>query len=292
MNQQPNFGGDPLMLNPQMGFGSAAGAYAPVNQADDVGRGGGGSPNAQPDVFSQGGPAASIQSTTAMNLAFFGASVSIVANSLIAAIAMFCTGQVVDTLEMVYFIAFGSVLGVLDTPVLKAIKFVEDMKFATQKYIHFLTRVTGKGVTFIFLSASLFCSMWTNLEAGLLLFFAVTLCFFAFCVGLAALTLGTMKSQKLNKARSHLAQGVLDNRYPFHATTFRGEEGGLTPQEFNNLTTENGGFRWEEADLRLIFNALTVHPAWRTAAAAAQPPQPKISKQDLQQWVVSGGVML
>merc|ERR1719401_1616356 len=122
-------------------------------------------------------------------------------------------------------------------------------------------------------------------------FLAVVLCLFPTAVGLIAIVIGIMKSQKLNKARQHLAMGALEQRYDQWAQTYRGPQGGLTPGEFNSLTMENGGFKWEDADLKLIFNALVSNPAWRinqptNMTAGGRPmDEPKIPKEDLKSWV-------
>merc|ERR1719343_1939469 len=104
---------------------------------------------------------------------------------------------------------------------------------------------------------------------------------------MAAIVIGIMKSQKLSKARKHIEQGALEQRYVQWAQTYPGPHGGLTPQEFNNLTMENGFFKWEDADLKLIFNALVSNPAWRINAnnqsgvGGRAMDEPKIPKEDL-----------
>jgi len=210
-----------------------------------------------------------------------------------ALICFFATflSSMVDALEMAYVFCFAGVLAVMDTPYFNRIKAVEDVRSGISKYVNFLTRLTGKGCIMLFLSSSLFATMWANLSSHFLLFLAVVLCCFAFGVGLIGVTLGVMKSQKLNKARSHLAQGVFENRYPYHATTFRDQPGGLTPQEFNALTTENGGFKWEDADLKLICSALVIQPSWRPGTGVGTG-QLRIPKEDIQTWLANGGALL
>merc|ERR1712151_684716 len=156
------------------------------------------------------------------------------------------------------------------------------------KYVNLLTRVTGKGVTFVFVGSCLFSGMWDNLQGGFMLFLAVVLCLFPTVVGFISIVIGIMKSQKLSKARKHVALGALEQRYDQWAQTYRGAMGGLTPAEFNGLTMENGGFRWEDADLKLIFNALVSNPAWRINSSPQQSgaprtvaDEPKIPKEDL-----------
>merc|ERR1712050_677533 len=141
--------------------------------------------------------------------------------------------------------------------------------------------------------------MGDNMESPAMRFFAVVLCLFPTGVGVIAIVIGIMKSQKLSKARKHIAMSALDQRYDQWANTYRGAMGGLTPAEFNGLTMENGGFKWEDADLKLIFNALVSNPAWRinspaqyNAGGATTGEDPKIPKEDLMAWVRGGVVWL
>jgi len=205
----------------------------------------------------------------------------------------------IDFLETSYLLLFGGVLAVLDTPFFKTIKAMGDLKMYIGKYINLLTRVTGKGLAFLFVGSLLFSTMWDNLDGGLLLFLAVVLCIVPAAVGMAAIAIGVMKSQKLSKARKHIEQGALEQRYDYYAQTYRGPQGGLTPAEFNTLTMENGGFKWEDADLKLIFNALVSNPAWRidvsaqsTAGTRTTSDEPKIPKEDLMAWIKGGMVWL
>jgi len=97
--------------------------------------------------------------------------------------------------------------------------------------------------------------------------------------------------------------GTLEQRYNEWAQTYpdlQGSQGGVTPLEFNQLTMDIGGFKWEDADLKLIFNALVSNPAWRINAASTQggpggrssADEPKIPKEDLMSWVKGGMVFL
>uniref|UniRef100_A0A7S2DQV4 Uncharacterized protein n=1 Tax=Alexandrium andersonii TaxID=327968 RepID=A0A7S2DQV4_9DINO len=168
---------------------------------------------------------------------------------------------------------------------------ISDMKMYIGKYVSILTRVSGKGLAFIFLGSSLFCGMWNNVEGGFQKFLAVVLCLGPLVVGIAALVIGIMKSKKLNQAKRMLDFNTLDARYDNWARTYPGPQGGLAPQEFNNLTAEAGVPRWEEADLKLIFNALVSNPTLRmTAPSASGDTEAKIPREDLKSWV-SGSVV-
>jgi len=251
-----------------------------------------------------------IQSPSRMNLVFFAGACCLISGSLIGfMVALFRFG-LVDVIEMAYIFIFGVILAVLDTPFFKTIKAMGDFKMYIGKYINILLRVTGKGLAFLFLGSDLFCVLWElgrDDEASshvLIQVFAVLACFIPVVVGLAAIVIGIMKSWKLQKARKHIEMaGTLEQRYNEWAQTYRdvqGSQGGLTPLEFNQLTMDNGGFKWEDADLKLIFNALVSNPAWRINAASTQggpggrsaADEPKIPKEDLMSWVKGGMVFL
>jgi len=271
-------------------------------------QGGGGYPQQQGGYPQQGYPqqpnAASnslrqMQTTTSMNLVFFAAACCVMVGSSIGGLFLFFAFQLVDFLLMSYLFIFGALLAALDTPFFKTIKAMGDLKMYIGKYINLLTRVTGKGVAFMFLGSTLFATMWNNLEGGFMRFLAVVLCLVPFGVGVTAVVIGVMKSQKLSKARRHLEMSNIEQRYDQFAQTYRGPHGGLTPTEFNSLTMDSGGFKWEEPDLNLIFNALVTNPAWRISAAAQSgagqrlpTEDPKIPKDDLLAWVKGGTTWL
>jgi len=242
-----------------------------------------------------------MQTTTSMNLVFFFAACCVMLGAAVGGLFLFVKLEWVDFLSMSYLFFFGAILAVLDTPFFKTIKAMGDVKMYIGKYINLLTRVTGKGVTFLFIGSALFCLLWDNLEGVFIRFLSVVLCLVPFVVGLAAVVIGVMKSQKLGKAQAHIKHiegGALEQRYNQWAQTFPGPNGGLTPLEFNNLTMDNGGFKWEDADLKLIFNALVSNPAWRinsvaqSSAGRAPSEEPKIPKEDLMSWVKGGLVWL
>lgn len=239
------------------------------------------------------------------SVAFFMAACCIMIGALIGGICLFFSFELVDFLEMSYLLVFGGVLALMDTPCFKNMKTVSDHKLYFSKYVNLLTRVTGKGVTFLFLGCSLFSAMWDNLEGGLLLFLAFVLCALPVLVGFAALIIGFMKSQKLNRARQALPQDEVNVSmiYDQYARTFSGPQGGLTQLEFNDLTNKTAGIKWEDAELKLIFNALVSNPAWRSNYAnpgvaggnmntGNMVEMAKIPKQDVVAWVKGGMVWL
>lgn len=176
---------------------------------------------------------------------------------------------------------------------------VKDHREYFSKYVNILTRVTGKGIAFLFLGCALFSTMWDNLESSGLKFLAFVLCMIPIIVGIAALVIGFIKSQKLNKVRQVFAQegeNHMASVYDQHARTYGGPHGGLTMLEFSELTYKTIQIKWEDTDLKLIFNALVSNPAWRTnvtnfsSYGAQQVEMAKIPKEDLVAWV-SGGIV-
>jgi len=298
------------------GYGGGAGGYSPQGSYGPQGgnygpQGGNYGPPPGGAGYNPGGgyPAAAgygdanyamkaMSSSNHMNDIFFAAACCIILGATIGGTCLFFSWEPVDWIQMTYLMVFGGILAVLDTPFLKTMKIVTEAKMYIGKYIQFVTRVTGKGVTLVFLGSALFMNMWDNLEGGFMMFLAVVLCVFPTIVGFCSIVIGVLKSSKLDKARRQL-QMVIDQRYDHFAQTYRGPQGGLTMTEFNMLTMENGGFKFETLDLKLIFNALVSNPMWR---AQNQPNQSggynnvneemKIPKQDLLDWCKGGMVFL
>mmetsp|Transcript_56 Transcript_56/g.81 ORF Transcript_56/g.81 Transcript_56/m.81 type:complete len:325 (-) Transcript_56:194-1168(-) len=264
-------------------------------------------PGGYPPVPGGMGMPKSLNVVSDWSVAFFMAACCIMLGAIIAGIDLFFSFELVDFLEMCYMFVFGGVLALMDTPCFKNMKTVSDHKLYFSKYVNLLTRVTGKGITFLFLGCSLFSNMWENLEGNGLEFLAFVLCSLPILVGIAALVIGFMKSQKLSRARQSLPQEEVNVSmiYDQYARTFPGPQGGLTQVEFNDLTVKTAGIKWEDADLKLIFNALVVNPQWRTSHNV-NPGMPggsmnnmgnmvelaKIPKQDLVAWVQGGMVWL
>jgi hypothetical protein len=299
----PGSGGYP----PQQGGYPPQGSVAPQTQYPGAGyppqgsyppgSGGYNPGGGMPPQTNYPGAGASMQTTTSMNLVFFVAACVIMVAALIDSICLLLSGDVLEALELTYLVIFGAILAVLDTPFFKTIKLMGDLRMYIGKYINLVTRVTGKGITFVFLGSTLFCTIVGTCGNQVWKVLAFFICAVPVLVGIAAIVIGIMKSQKLSKARQHLATGALQQRYEQYAQTFRGPQGGLTPQEFNGLTMENGGFKWEDADLKLIFGALVSNPTWRINPAAQQGPngresEPKIPREDLLNWVQGGMVWL
>jgi len=231
---------------------------------------------------------------------FFVAACSTMLGAFIGGLCLFFSFELVDFLQLCYILLFGGVLALMDTPCFKTMKTVKDHREYFSKYVNILTRVTGKGIAFLFLGCSLFSTMWDNLESSGLKFLAFVLCMIPIIVGIAALVIGFIKSQKLNKIRAMFAQEdeTMAEIYNQNARTYGGPHGGLTMLEFTELCYKRMQYRWEDGDLKLIFNALVSNPAWRTNVTnfTSYGPQmvemAKIPKEDLVAWVNGGIVWL
>jgi len=225
-----------------------------------------------------------------------GAACCIIVCAFIAGFVEFFSFEMVDFIQMTYLMVFGIMLALLDTPILKTAKGVMDAKMYIGKYLNFVTRVVGKGVTFLFLSSTLFLTMWDTQGNGFFLFLAVILNFVPMLVGLGAVAIGLRKSSRLDQARRQV-QTDIDHSYGRFAGTYPGPEGGLTMDEFRMLMLEKN-FEFETLDLKLIFNALVSNPVWRLQPMSTQGGYTnandtiKIPKKDLLDWCAGGFVVL
>lgn len=295
---QPFVGGG-VPSNNAMGGGMPSGAFSTYPMQGSYNPGAGYPPAAGGAGY--GDSNMSVQGNNYMSDVFFAAACCIVLGSTIGGICLFFNFEVVDWMQMSYLMIFGLILAVLDTPWLRTIKLLMDAKMYISKYLQFVTRVTFRGVTLIFLSSALFLAMWDNLTGAFLMFLAVVLCLFPTLVGMGSVVIGLLKSSKLEKARRQL-ELVIDQRYDEFAQTYRGAHGGLTMDEFNMMTHNSGGFKFEKLDLKLIFNALSSNPTWRVQMTNSQSQggyanpnhadEFKLTKQDLVDWCRGGMVFL
>merc|ERR1719464_1078351 len=98
-----------------------------------------------------------------MNLVFFAGACCLILGSFVGFLVSFFRFELdllTDVIEMAYIFMFGVILAVLDTPFFKTIKAMGDFKMYIGKYVNILTRVTGKGLAFLFLGSDLFCVLW------------------------------------------------------------------------------------------------------------------------------------
>lgn len=232
------------------------------------------------------GHEASLLTVTPITLIWFAAAISIVFGAFLGALACLISLEWVDTLEMSYLLVFGALLAVLDMPNLTQMAAGAAMRLRIARYMHILTRVSGKSVVFLFLGCALFSAMWSNLEHVVFLVLAVLIGLFVVGVGLLSLGLGLHKSVHLNKLRQHFCQdgeafghNAVSQMYERHARLQ--PQLGMTSQEFNQMATDSRGIAFEKTDLPLIFNALS-----------SSPKKDALTLTDLHAWVQGQLVLL
>lgn len=212
---------------------------------------------------------------------WFGASICVMIGSFISFMNEIMSLEWVDALEMAYLFLFGVLLAVVDTPLFTSVMVVTHIRQAVNRFVAILTRVTGKGVVYIFLGCTLWSSMWSNLEGGFLLFLAIFLGMIIFLTGIISVILGIFKSRNLNVVRLELKkEGNLQQQYNQFARMYNGA--GLTPEEFERMSLSlPQAVRFEGSDLRLVFGGLS-----------SDPNRMFISQEDLQSWVMGGMVFI
>jgi hypothetical protein len=208
-----------------------------------------------------GNPAGMTGKPNPLNLSMIAADCCVMLGALISFFSLFFSIQWVDALEMSYIFVFGLILAVLDTPMQFANhQIIRETQISINKYIALLSRVTGKGAVYIFLGCSLASNMWAkNEESGFMIFLAVLVGFFVVLIGLMVLVVGLLKSRNLNLVRQELRKETssLESLYTQYAKSE--PQSGLTKPEFKNMTPCARGVAFEDADLHLIFNALSTH---------------------------------
>lgn len=231
----------------------------------------------------------------------FAASCCIVVGAVASGICFLSSFEVADWLFMTYLVIFGSMLALVDAPVLGNNASIASAKMYIGKYLALITRSTGKGTMMLFLGSALFMSMWDNLTGGMWMFLAVVLSGVPIVVGLGSIAFGFLKSSKLERARRQLELSA-NQRFDQYNLQFKGPQGGLTMHEFNQLLLTDFGVAFDTGDLKLIFNALCSNPMWKLHAAAgaqgsyqyqsAGEDTAKLTKQDFVEWCSGGWVFL
>merc|ERR1719163_1835917 len=130
----------------------------------------------------------------------------------------------------------GLLLATVDTPLFTSIHFVTHIRQACNRFLAIVTRVTGKGIVYMFLGCTLWSSMWTNLEGGLLLFLAFFLGIFIFFTGVVSVLLGIIKSRNLNIVRNELKKDGMNLQQQYDQFARINPNTGLTPEEFERMS--------------------------------------------------------
>lgn len=158
--------------------------------------------------------------------------------------------QPVDMVQLVYLCLMGLLLVVHETPFGK-FQILFDIREHIDKYFAILNRVTGKGITYIFLGTMTFVALWVN-EASYVLNVLISLVI----LGAGGITTfqGVKTTILLNKARQNLKQGQDPSQFLHMAQQIVAQHGrtynqqGLTDLELNlALNTQ-----FTASDLRMI----------------------------------------
>jgi len=216
------------------------------------------------------------------SIMWFFAALCVITGSVISCASEIISLEWIDALEMAYLFFFGILLAVVDTPLFTSVALVTHVHQTVNRFIAILTRVTGKGVVYMFLGCTLFSSMWSNLEGALMLFLAFFLGITIFLVGMISVLLGFMKSRNLNQVRSALNKEpqLLPQKYSQFART--NPNTGLTPDEFEKLSISlPQQVRFEGNDMKFVFGGLSTDPS-----------RMFISLDDLTQWVTGGMIFI
>jgi len=273
--QHPNQGGYGLppptgtydnQMNNQMapgGFGGQPGnsynqqGAAPYNQ-----------PGSQPGTYSR------MSSTNPMNLIWFAAACCVMLGAVLSFVNLLLSLEWVDALEMGYLFLFGWLLAVLDTPLFNQVAIVSELRTAIGKYMAVLLRVTGKGTTYIFLGCALASSMYANVEGSFMITLCVAIGAFVVFVGVFSLMIAVLKSRNLNLVRLELGKDPMSLKQMYDMHARMNPQAGITQEEFKKMAPTVRGVSFEQADIRLIFNALS-----------SNPRHDVISLEDLSAWV-------
>lgn len=256
-------------------------AYQPVPSSQPPGgyaaSGAGGS------YSGRGGPPtykAKPNSAGIFGLIWFGAACCVMIGAGITFIIELVSLEWVDALEMVYMLLFGLILAVIDTPFFVSMKWVGDMRNAVGFYVAVLVRITGKGIAYIFLGATLFASMWNNLEGTFLKFLAILFGLVVVLVGMLSVLIGALKSKNLDAVKRMIKQeqGGVTQLYQKHA---RRPQQGMTTEEFRTMAETMRGMVFNGSDLYQIFKAIST-----------DPDRNVLTQEDFENWVQTSFVFL
>lgn len=164
-----------------------------------------------------------------------------------------------------FFLIFGVLMFMLDFPFQTANPHLMSVRANIYKFLLFMTRFTGRGIWYTFLSTMIFTSLWGLNISG---FFGVLLCVPVMGIGIVCTYIGWSLSKKLNNVK--LSQ--TDDACPRSGLSFR---------EFEDIC-QNAGVVFTKTELEYVFNALS----------NTQDSGGMIRQSDFQAWVKGGSLML
>jgi len=208
-----------------------------------------------------------------MNLIWFAAACSVMFGSTISFFSKLFSLEWVDALQMGFLSIFGLLLAVLDTPLFNQVAIVGEMRVGIGKYIAALQRVTGKGATYIFLGSASFMAVRPPSSLAVRVI-AALIGVFVVLVGCFSLYIAILKSKNLNLVRLELRKEPMSLKQMYDTYAKMNPTAGITQEEFKKMTPYARGVSFEQADIKLIFNALSTNPR-----------RDVISLEDLTSWV-------
>lgn len=203
---------------------------------------------------------------------FWGAAWAVLLGGVVGLLSntVYKTFYFFDLCDNLYLIFFGVLMVLCDAP----LNFAGIVQYQSliYKYCKFLQLFTGRGIFYIFLGCMVFFTLWDQNEYP---FGGLFLGVYVFAVGFGSTVLGILKSQRLERAREEVkrkGESQLRNLHRYYARKFPHE--GLTPDEFNQLTTQTAGLTFDATELDYIFGALSSNRSC-------------ISQDDLGKWVMA-----
>jgi len=254
-------------------------AYGPIGGQDPRGPGGPSGPGAQPPQASHLPP----QVKGPFQILHFAASAAISFLTFYGALyCIFGDFQPLDMLNLLYLSFFGLLMCAVDTPWGGNFQAVVNFRRLIAKYLAVVTRLTGKGGTFLMLGTMSFTALWVN-EAAYVLNVLVSI--FVVVVGGFTIYQGLMKSHALEKARRALTKNSpgdpVQPSMDFFKRYAKVPGTGMTENEFNEGCGSSAGVQFSGAELRCIFNALS-----------SSPDLQKLSQEDVTSWFQCAFILL
>lgn len=186
---------------------------------------------------------------------FFTAACTAVAGGVVGFLETLEQMQnVFQAVTQIYLILFGLILVVLDMPdiqMTQGIIFVT--KFAINKYALIVTRFTGRGFMYLFLSAMVVGCLWVGDDAP---FLGFILGGYLVAIGLLAIYKGIAKSLKLDRVRRNIKTSCAQRGKEYINMICPGS--GLTGEQFSELIVQMQGEKFTEEEMSYVMNALSM----------------------------------
>merc|ERR1740130_256880 len=133
-----------------------------------------------------------------MTLVWFAAACCIILGGFLGALILLFQFELIDFIEQMYILLFGIVLAILDTPVMGNHGLVLEVQQTVARQCNLLTRVTGKGVVYLFVGSLIWASWLNNMVTGFSIFIAVIFGIVVCAVGVFSTMVGIKKSYDIN----------------------------------------------------------------------------------------------